>query len=99
MSHFSPISELSVVLEKREEKLRKKERALEDEQSRRERTEAELETARKEISSLQERSVARWKRPLNVLLNFSLPVWVGRGDRSSWWALENSDFPSVIARV
>ena len=46
-------AELSAALEKREEKLKKKERALEEQQTARERAEAELETARKEMASLQ----------------------------------------------
>lgn len=46
-------AELSTALEKREEKLRKKDRALEEQQTVREKAEAELETARKEMASLQ----------------------------------------------
>ena len=46
-------AELSAALEKREEKLKKKDRALEEQQTARERAEAELETARKEMASLQ----------------------------------------------
>ena len=46
-------AELSAALEKREEKLRKKDRALEEQQTVREKAEAELETARKEMASLQ----------------------------------------------
>ena len=46
-------AELSAALEKREEKLKKKERALEEQQTAHERAEAELETARKEMASLQ----------------------------------------------
>ena len=46
-------AELSAALEKREEKLKKKDRALEEQQTAREKAEAELETARKEMASLQ----------------------------------------------
>ncbi len=54
LSHyFFSRPELAAALEKREEKLRKKDRLLEEEQSRRERTESELDAARKEIASLQ----------------------------------------------
>lgn len=44
---------MSQALEKREDKLKKKERQLEEELTRRERTEAELEAARKECGLLQ----------------------------------------------
>ena len=46
-------AELTAALEKREEKLKKKDRALEEQQTVREKAEAELETARKEMASLQ----------------------------------------------